>query len=266
MRWPAALLACVFAALASPLAAKAPPEIRQIPAGELTVPAQDKGYVLARLDTSLYKLTIDILRIPSREELGTYEVAKRAAFEKAGRKAGPYESFVFDYEGRPNFFALRPSPAAATSGKLAVILAELPPGDYVLYGQGYQNWLFTCFCYGTVGFSVRPGAVTDLGTVFFGKASEPSPIPELAGEVGLGRTASMDYNLFAVGLRPARAGDVLPAGLDLAHVVPAKLHAIGPFVETNTVLVSRLAAIPGVLSYDGGRVIDVVSGKEALPQ
>ena len=228
--------------------------------------AQDKGYVLARLDTSLYRLTVDILRIPSRGELDAYEVAKRAAYEKAGRKAGPYESFVFDYEGRLNFFALRPGPAAATSGDLAVILAEIPPGDYVFYGQGYQNWLFTCFCYGTVGFSVRPGEVTDLGTVFFGKASEPSSIPELAGEVGLGRTASMDYNLFAVGLRPVRNADAVPVGLDPARVVPAKLHAIGPFVETNTLLASRLAAIPGVLSYDGGRVIDVASGKEALPQ
>jgi hypothetical protein len=258
------LLACL-ALFASPLAAKESSEIRQIVAGEPIQLAPAKAYVLVRLDTDFSKFSAHILRIPSDEEMQAYETAKRAAFDKAGKKKGPYESFVFDYEGRPNFLSLVPKKTVAMAGKIAIVLAEIPPGDYILYGEGFNNYLYQCFCFGTVGFTASPGTVTDLGTMFFAKAWAPSPIPELAGEVDLGRTAVMDYGLFAVALRPKRADDATPAGLDPALVAPAKLHAVGPFVDTNTLLMNRLAAIPGVLAYDGGRVINVADGKEALP-
>jgi hypothetical protein len=54
-------------------------------------------------------------------------------------------------------------------------------------------------------------------------------------------------------------------GLDAAKIAPARFHAIGPFIETNTLLATRLAPVEGVLRYDGGRVIDIASGKEAPP-
>jgi hypothetical protein len=262
------LLRCLLACLvccATPLAAKETPEIRQILAGEPVQLAATRAYVLVRLDTDFFKFSAHILRIPSTEEMEAYEAAKRAAFDKAGEKAGPYESFVFDYGGRPNFLSLNPKKPAAMAGKIALVLAEIPPGDYVLYGEGLNNYLYQCFCFGTVGFTARAGTVTDLGTMFFAKAWAPSPIPELAGEVDLGRTAVMDYGLFATALRPRRPDDALPAGLDPASVSPATFHAVGPFVDTNTLLMNRLAAIPGVLAYDSGRVIDVAEGKEALP-
>ena len=53
-----------------------------------------------------------------------------------------------------------------------------------------------------VRFTVKAGEVADLGSLLVAKAWEPSPLPELAGEVDLGRSAVMDYGLFAVGLRP----------------------------------------------------------------
>lgn len=258
------LLACL-AFCAAPLAAKETPEIHQIVAGEPIQLAATKAYVLVRLDTDFFKFSVHILRIPSREEMDAYEAAKHAAFDKAGKKAGPYEAFVFDYDGRPNFLSLTPKKPAAMAGKLALVLAEIPAGDYLVYGEGINNYLYECFCFGTVGFTARAGTVTDLGTMFFAKAWAPSPIPELAGEVDLGRTADMDYGLFATALRPRRREDALPTGLDPALVSPAKFRAVGPFVDTSTMLMNRLAAIPGVLAYDGGRVMDVATGTEALP-
>ncbi|MFM5947812.1 MAG: hypothetical protein ACKOPM_01080 [Novosphingobium sp.] len=229
----------------------------------------DRGYVLLRNDTDLSKFTLDILRVPSEAELTAYDAAKQAEFDKLkakkGDKAGSIDSFVFDYAGRPNFFELNPGKRLAMVGKVAMILAELTPGDYVVYGTGFSNFTYQCLCLGTVRFSVRAGEVTDLGSLLVAKAWEPSPIPELAGEVDLGKSAVMDYGLFAVGLRPRQPGDWLPPGIDAAKVIPAELHAVGPFVDTNTVLINRLAAIPGVLGYDQGKVIDLRKGKEVPP-
>jgi hypothetical protein len=243
-----AAIASFVALCAVPAAARDVPEYRQFRAGEPIVIAPDKAYVLVRLDTDLSKFGAHILRIPAQAEMDDYEAAKRAAFDKAGKKAGSYESFVFDYDKAHNYSALAPGKSLAMSGKMALVLAEIPPGDYVLYGMGFGNYLYECFCYGTGGFHAKAG-VTDLGSMLFAKAWQPSPVPELAGEVDLGRTAVMDYGLFAAALRPRRADDAAAPGVDAARVVPAALHAVGAFVETNTLLVNRLAAIPGVLTY-----------------
>lgn len=244
-------------------------DFRPIKEKDAFVFRSDRGYVLLRNDTDLSKFTLDILRVPSEQELATYDTAKREAFAKLkakkGDKAGSIDSFVFDYEGRPNFFELNPGKRLAMVDKVAMILAELTPGDYIVYGTGFSGYTYQCLCLGTVRFTVKAGEVTDLGSLLVAKAWEPSPIPELAGEVDLGRSAVMDYGLFAIGLRPRQPGDWLPPGIDPTKIVPAELHAVGPFVDTNTVLINRLAAIPGVLGYDQGRVIDLRSGKEVLP-
>jgi hypothetical protein len=58
----------------------------------------------------------------------------------------------------------------------------------------------------------------------------------------------------------------VPAAILASKVDPAVFHAVGPFVDPNVLLINRLAAIPGVLAYREGRVIDVRSGEEALPR
>jgi len=72
----------------------------------------------------------------------------------------------------------------------------------------------------------------------------------------------MDYGPVRGGAAAAAGGRCGTPGLDAARVVPAALHAVGAFVETNTLLSNRLAAIPGVLAYREGRVIDVASGRD----
>jgi hypothetical protein len=237
-------------------------QFRQLGKGEVLQIRPDRAYVLLRIDTSYSKFNADLLRLPSPAELAAYDAARVAAHAKAGAKAGPIENFAFEHDAPPNLLELAATRPLAMDGKLAIVVAEVMPGDYVFYGEGYAGFLYECFCLGTVGFPLKAGVVTDLGTMLVAKASAPSPIPELAGEVDLGPSASMDYMLFAVALRPARPGDVVPPGIS---VQPARLHAVGPFVEANTMLINRLAPIPGVLAYDRGKVMDVASGSEAKP-
>ena len=197
-----------------------------------------------------------------RGEIDAYETAKRAAHQKAGTKAGPIDTFAFDYDGRPNLYELPSAKWFAQSGKIATVLAEVTPGEYVFYGEGAGGILYECMCLGTVGFAAPAGQVTHLGTMFVAYAAKPSPVPELAGEVDLGPSAMMDYALFAVALRPWHSKDAAPDGLDATKVMAARLNAVGPFLEPNALLINRLAPIPGVLAYRAGRVIDVGSGRE----
>lgn len=258
----AAVMACAWLALGA-AQAKIDPGVHLITADEPVIVVKDKALAVLRIESPWSMMSAFLMRIPSAEERSAYETAKRAAYDKAGKKAGPYQSFIFDYQGVPNFYEL-PIKKAKVRGAVALVVAELPPGDYVLYGQGYSGFLYECACFGTVGFTLRAGQAADLGTFLIDKAWERSTIPELTAVSGLGRIARMDYGLFAIGLRPVRPGDIAVPGLDAANIAPAKLHAIGPFVETNTLLATRLAPIEGVVRYEGGRVIDVASGNEAL--
>ncbi len=257
-----AMALAVLLAVPSGAAEPAQAQFRQLAKGETLQLRSDRAYILLRIDTSYSKFNADVLRLPSEAETASYDAARAAAFAKAGPKAGPIDQFAFEYKGPPNLFELSSSKPFAMDGKLAIVIAEAMPGDYVFYGEGYSGLLHECFCLGTVGFSLIAGQITDIGTMLVASAARPSPIPELAGEVDLGGSASMDYMLFAVALRPGRAGDALPSGVAAS---PARFHAVGPFVEPNTRLINRLAPIPRVLAYDQGRVIDVASGTEALP-
>lgn len=257
-----ALLSIVLLGFAGPALAKSKNEgdFRLIRADEPLTVRADKAYVLLRIDIDLFKFSAHLVRVPDAAEIAAYEAARKIAYDKAGKNPGPLETFAFDYDGPPNFFALQPGKAISAAGKINTVVAELSPGEYIVYGLGMANILHECFCLGTVGFTAEAGKVTDLGTLLTAKAWAPSPIPELQGEVDLGRSAVMDYGLFAAAIRPSAAGAPLPPGLDPALVKPAAFRAIGPYVEPNTLLINRLAAMPGVLAYKEGWVVDVKTG------
>lgn len=261
-----ALLAAMIAC-AGPTASFAAPsdEVRLIRAGEAVQLRDDRAYLLLRIARKGVGQTPVILRVLDETELASYEAAKQAAYAKKPRKIR-YDDFAFDYDGAPNLHGLGHNKALVEDEAVATVLAEVRPGKYVLYGHGYSGFLFQCLCLGTVGFTAAPARITDLGTFMTDTAEKKSVHPELAEETGIGPTASMDYNLFAAALRPFRPGDTLPAAIDAAKVDPAVLHAVGPFVDPNVMLINRLAAIPGVLAYRDGRVIDVRSGEEAMPR
>lgn len=262
----AAAICLTAGGLCSPVLAKPiSSEFRQIRSGEVPAIRGDRAYLLLRIDTSISRFSASILRVPGADEIAAYQTAKRAAHAKAGPRAGPLDSFAFSYKGRPNLFEFASGQHYFKDGAIAVSLAEVSPGDYIFYGESVRGYLYECFCLGTLRFEVRAGEVVDLGTMLIAYASKPSAIPELAGETNLGPSAFMDYALWAVALRPAGASAAVPAGLDATKVRPARLRAVAPFVEANTMLINRLAPIPGVLAYDGGRVIDVTTGKDAAP-
>jgi len=145
--------------------------------------------------------------------------------------------------------------------RLAFVLFDVPSGEYILYGHGGRSAMFQCFCLGTIGFKAPPGQITDLGTMLTAQASRPTGIPELVDSANLGRSAS---GVAAVALRPSHPNED-SAGLDRANIRPARLFAVGPFVEPSVFSIYRLAPIPAVLRYDEGRVIDVATNTEALP-
>jgi hypothetical protein len=259
-----ALLVLIVAA--SPATARDTSELfRPIRAGEPVTIRPDKAYLLIRIGRLGSTQDPIILREPNPAETAAYETAKAAAFAKKGSK-GDLASFAFDYDGPSNLFIISHGKSIVADKAEATVLAEVQPGNYVLYGQGFGRVLYQCHCLGTVGFSAVPGVVIDLGTYLSDNADKPSVYPELAAETNIGPTARMDFVLFAGGLVPAASNAALPPGVDRAAVRPAAFHAIGPFVDPNVMQIDRLATIPGVLAYDGGRVIDVASGKEAMPR
>jgi hypothetical protein len=256
-------IACLIGlGIAAPVSAKydAERDFRQVKSAESLQLRADRAYLLLRIDTTRLNFGPAILRVPTRQEVDDYEIVKKEAHAKAGKKAGPLESFSFDYQGRPNLFLILPKVSIAAAGKIKTVLVEVSPGDYVLYGIG---GVYECFCLGTVGFSAQSGQITDLGTMITDWAWQPSVYLELSGEVDLGPSADIDYGLFATAMRPKRSSDSMPVGLDTSKVKSASYRAVGPFLEPSTNLINRLAPMPGVLAYDQGRVIDVITGKEA---
>ena len=257
------LCASLGIAHASAAAAAQPTsDFRQIRADEAIQLRTDRAYLLLRIAKKGVSQAPIFLRVPTDAEIAAFDAAKAAAFDRSKRKV-PYDSFVFDYQGAPNLFGVDHKKWLAADAATETVLIEARPGEYVLYGQGFAGFLYQCLCLGTVGFNAPPGIVTDLGTYMTDNASKPSVFPELAAETNLGRTASMDYMLFATALRPASQTDAVPPSLDARAVRRAEFHAVGPFVDPNVMLINRLAAIPGVLEYRDGRVFDVATGQEA---
>jgi hypothetical protein len=239
--------------------------VRPIRAGELVQIRPDRAYILIRIGLKGSTQDPVFLREPDAAEIAAYDAAKAASFAKKGSK-GDLNSFIFDYDGTPNLFMLSHGKALVRDKSEAIVLAEVRPGSYVLYGQGFGGFIYQCHCLGTVGFHAAPGVITDLGTYLSDQASKPSVYPELSSETNIGPTARMDFVMFVGGLVPARGTEAIPPGVDGALLRPAKLHAIGPFVDSNVMHINRLAAIPGVLRYEGGQVIDVASGQEMRPR
>lgn len=250
------LAACLAVAMACPALAEAETFV-QFRKGEAVALKEDKAYVLIRalgIPSSVF-----LLREPSQGELAAYDRAKKAEYDKKKRKE-PLEAFSFEWDSASNLYELNIARPYASNGKEdRVVLAEVPPGDYVLYGAGYRGLLAQCHCMGSVGFTARPGVITDLGTSLIALASEPSPFPELIDEAGLGRVARMDYQLFAVTVRPPSGEDLVPPMLATFPRQPVQFRAIGPWIDPRRIHANRLGAIPGVLEYREGVAYDPVA-------
>ncbi|TRD10775.1 hypothetical protein FGU71_02090 [Erythrobacter insulae] len=257
----AAMLAAVLP-FASPSAVLAKDEsgFVQLRKEEPVEIAADRAYFLMRVPEAAN--SIFFLRVPSDEELQSYEAAKRAEYDRKSRKM-PYEEFVFDWEDVTNLYEVRPKRQyVELQPEMRVQIVAAPPGDYVVYGLGYNGFLYQCNCMGSVGFSAKAGQVTDLGTFLISNAWDPSPFPELNAESDLGRVARMDFGMFAFGIKAAEPQDFIPPQLSGSSLTPAAYKAIGPWVDRRRVFANRLATMPGVLEYREGIPFDPVTAQE----
>jgi hypothetical protein len=152
-------------------------------------------------------------------------------------------------------------PYARTETEITQII-PLKPGTYVLGGLANvlrSGWteitVVTSLCMGTVAFEVKPGVITDLGTILNAAHVLPTAIPELANVVA-GKDLDMNIALMDVAIRPP-ASDA-PEALKALPIVPADYRAYGLFPNYLGGQFARLAPLPGVLDYDkDGNALDL---------
>jgi hypothetical protein len=269
----------------------------EIEAGHPISIRPDRAYILFRSFRPDGAPSVEpvLMRIPQAEELERFAAARHAAFVRAEpglirqreaqlrrnaemrsqgrvpREPDPppvsEQGFNFVYEDIHNLQAVDQSRPLVPGRPESVHLVEVVPGDYVLYGLSYGkgiSQLYVCLCLGTVGFTARPGVVTDLGTFLGDTVERVSSIPELRAESGFGQSTTSIFRLLGAAIRPPVPGIPVLDLLRNADVRPVEYRAIGRFVEPRALAVNRLPPIPGVLDYDNGRVVDVASGR-AVP-
>ncbi|HKR63626.1 MAG TPA: hypothetical protein VJZ00_07835 [Thermoanaerobaculia bacterium] len=256
-----------FAVLIASTAIAAPPkrvdDFVEIKAGTPVTIRPDRAYLLFRTNSKETRAYVGIspvfLRIPTTEEMQAYDAAKQNAARS--RKPSDHSDFVYD-EIR-NIDSLRLARALEKSDDGRVMLIEALPGDYVLYGWGQADMLVTCLCLGTVSFAANAGTITDLGTLLVAPAADPSPIPELKAVTGLGATMNGHVVTLASAIRVANDSTPIPAAVAGKPIVRAQYRATGKFVSPFTFTINRLAPLPGILGYDRGAVLDLVTGTVA---
>jgi hypothetical protein len=292
------LLALLLLAFAAAAEARGPREMNEIAAGEPVSIRPDRAYILFRTIRPEGVTSVEpvFLRIPSEAEMQRYRAARAQAWREAepglirkreaalrkkseAEAAGQpfkgeippppsFETFNFVYDEVSNVQRINYDRAFVKGRPESVFLVEVPPGDYVLYGASYGSAalrpsLFACMCLGTVGFAAPAGMVTDLGYFMGDMVQKKSKIPELEAESDLGPGSTAIFAPLGATVRTVRPDSTVPDALRGATVRPAGYRAIGRFVEPRAITINRLAPVPGVLAYDGRRVIDVKTGTDA---
>ena len=149
-----------------------------------------------------------------------------------------------------------------TKGARTSFLTTAKPGVY--YWVGVPS--LPCMCMGTVQFEVKAGQVTNLGNMLWA-------LPQQKQDLTVAQLEAINAaDMRAKAGKPARPDAYASPDLDMTvpdslkdwPVVTAELHAHGKFNNYGAAIVSRLAPIPGVLSYRRDTVIDERTG-QALP-
>lgn len=247
-----------------------------------------KAYLLLRSPVSL---DIKLLRAARPDEVAAYKVERATALEKA---RGKYFKRLASYkEDVKAWNALMPDqraqsvkpdlPVEPTDGNFAFKALEsdkfvtvwggrlfdkpsqarliaVDPGTYRLYGQIFEgnngSSFGFCLCMGSVQFDAAPGRITDLGSIHYPLAealkdkAEPSWNGLTPGKGGL----------TSMRVAPMGATDPVPASLAALPREAAAYRAAGKIDNFFGVLVQRLTALPGVLSYRRDQVVDERAG------
>ena len=119
-------------------------------------------------------------------------------------------------------------------------------------------------CMGSVQFEVKPGQITDLGTIvsdLYDRDGEVSSFPEIEAVTknhGVYRTG---FGYSASAIRPYTPEMSFPEELSAMKHVPAEFHAKGRMPMYFSTMLDRLGEMPGVLSYRSDKIIDERTGK-----
>lgn len=133
----------------------------------------------------------------------------------------------------------KPSVAEDSAG-MRTYIVKIPPGTYYIAGAPNPMGAIgagTCFCMGTVGFTVRAGQMVDAGTI----TGSPK-----------------DYFAPATYTPPVAGGAALPP-LGGRVVEPAAMFASGKLANFQSLPVTRIKAVPGLLGYDRDIPLDAAS-------
>lgn len=285
----AALAATTMLACAPMVSAKSPFEFKPVRVSDKPEFPFDasKAYLLVESDNMI---NVSFMKLPNEEELAKWEVLRLEEFEDAKKK---YESRIKRYEremaawrkirsGREpeapveptegtftispfeldHNLAIGPQGRFSTDGG-SLYLYEVPAGEYVFYGNVFFNpnggAMGTCVCMGTVALNVQPGQVSAVRIRL--------PFVEMY--------SSMDKEE-----RPKTVLDI-PADMTSQGLVPVKLaladtrlpqdkmvfpetRLIGRLPNWFGVEIDRLMPIEERFTYDGDRMVDLVSEDPAV--
>lgn len=264
-------------ALAQLAVADSGPAFRQFKDKDVVQVDPTKAYVVIRSD---YVLGIELLRAVDPADRSAWEGIRLDAFAKARKKYDrdlkKYERDNNDWTNgdindrkmigrkpeRPvevtletiavtpvemaNLVTIFRKPVVAEdSSGMRTYLVQVRPGTYYLLGAaGMVGGIGTgsCFCMGTLGFTVRPDQIVDAGTI---------------------RGSSKDY--FASPAYTPPTGSVSLPQLAGRAIEPAVMMPVGKIANLRSYPITRLNPVPGVLAYDRDIPLDVAKANQPIP-
>jgi hypothetical protein len=139
-------------------------------------------------------------------------------------------------------------------------LHAVTPGKYRIFGQfDPLVGIGVCYCMGSVTFDAEAGKVTDLGTMTIDLSN--------AGPPEKGDSSSPRVAAYAMALEPVKDSTAVDPRVKSLPRNIADLRAAGKMPNYFGIAISRLPAIPGVISYRRDQIIDKkASVAEPAPQ
>ena len=235
IRLPLALTAAAALALAPQVASAAPKPAKPetLKKGPIAInPAM--GYVLVRLG-------------PKAPEGGKPDAISLTQADAATGRPYAKAKFAADkYLARTASALVQPGRSFLDAAGAGTHIVMLYPGRWFVAAAGN-----TCMSMGSYAFDVKPGEITDIGTVMVGREDGKSPVPEIAKnklsqdlvEFGTLMNIVMSHSLT---MRAAVDGDPIP---DEAKALPIRRAALIEdyrFDNSCQSLIGRAASLPPI--------------------
>jgi hypothetical protein len=271
------ILSAICAVSALPATAKTKPPVfvdEAIPVKDSKIVKLDpaKAYVMLRTSGAI---PLHFTRVPNAGEKIIYEKLKTEAFaearEKYVKKAANYKrdladsiknrtskpkpviepteaNFQFPSFGQMAKFTVGPIMRFSKKDG-STFLHSVTPGTYRIYGQ--VDPLIgqgVCYCMGSVTFVVEAGKIVDLGSMVPDPANMDAPIK--------GDSSSPRTFAYALALLPPDSSTPVDPRIVSFPRIAANFRATGKVSNYMGIGISRLPAMPGVLSYNRDQIID----------